>query len=432
MKKILSLFVLAFLFVGCTAGNPHTTTDKETSSFLETSSTLPSASTSIPASSITATPTTSSPLPSTTTPSSTSSSSSTSGETQKTYTLQELRDLGSLLEEGGKGDRVTFDAMYVKVATVDNDKLMLFVDDSSYLHVRVVGGFTANSYLDSRYTNCYYRVTGTLQKLNGLVEVVYEELNNITSNPESYDYEKVTTHVDDITTLNQEFAALMTTKKKSAIGKIVTFNARVVALDSSDANKKAFVYDGKNTMTIINEKKICSASDIGLSYQFTGWMSVQKSSPAILLLDIQSLSIGQDEAYDFSHAISMKPSDFAKWYYVSDYVNPPSYEEYNALYKITGYVADDASRINAEKFYLGMMDEPYGDLSDNGYKKSIPGVYLLNHQGLTPLEVDQYSAFGAYYDTDIQISFYAKLFQFDTINHGWKLVPLEFTIEVVS
>ena len=103
-----------------------------------------------------------------------------------------------------------------------------------------------------------------------------------------------------------------------------------------------------------------------------------------------------------------------------------------ALYKITGYVVDDDSRTNAGKFYLGIMDEPQGSLSDTGIKKCIPGVYLLNHQGLTPNEVTNYSAFGKYYDTETKISFYAKLYQFDTQNHGWKVVPLEFTITEVK
>ena len=429
MKKLLSFTLLALLLMGCATGEPHSSSSNSMTTNDTTSSNSPGTSSTLPTTSATPNPS-SNVTPSTSNTPSTSLDSSSS--VAKQYTLKELKELGASLEEGQKGERVCFDAMYVKVATVDSDKLMLFVDDNSYLHVRVVGGFSGNSYLDNRYTFCDYHVTGTLQKLNGVVEVVYENLTNIASTPTTYDFEKVTTHYSDITSLNQEFNQLKTTSKLSGVGKIVTFEARVVALDSSDANKKAFVYDGKNTMAIINDKKICSASDIGLSYEFTGWMSVQKSSPAILLLDMKSLSSSQDNPYDFTSAIEMKASEFAKWYYVSDYVNPPSYEDYNALYKITGYVADDDSRTNAGKFYLGIMDEPQGSLSDTGIKKCIPGVYLLNHQGLTPTEVTNYSAFGKYYDTDTKISFYAKLYQFDTQNHGWKVVPLEFTITEVE
>lgn len=219
MKKLLSFTLLALLLMGCATGGPHSSSSNSTTNDT-TSSNSPGTSSTLPTTSATPNPS-SNVTPSTSNTPSTSLDSSSS--VAKQYTLKELKELGASLEEGQKGERVCFDAMYVKVATVDSDKLMLFVDDNSYLHVRVVGGFSSNSYLDNRYTFCDYHVTGTLQKLNGVVEVVYENLTNIASTPTTYDFEKVTTHYSDITSLNQEFNQLKTTSKLSGVGKIVTF-----------------------------------------------------------------------------------------------------------------------------------------------------------------------------------------------------------------
>lgn len=430
MKHKLTLLSVALLLVGCSNSEVTSSSSYITPSTSEPGTSSVSSSLPTPSSSSS---TSIEPSSNTTSSSSSTSSSSTSSTTPtlETLSLKQIQERGISLKEGEKGERIEFNATYVKAVTDNQDKLMLFVEEGAYLYVRVSGGF--NDFLKNRYVNCDYHVIGTISKTNGNVEVLYESLNNLTSTPASFDYSSITTSYNSIEELLLAFKNEVNLNNKlTGVGKIVSFEARVVALDTSDANQKAFVYDGKNTMTIIDTKKICGTDEIGKKYRFTGSMSVLKSSPAILLLDMENVSdFSKDTPYDFSAAKEVKPSDFAKWYYVSDKINPPTYDDYGTLYKVTGYVADDESRTNAGKYYLGAMDEPNKSLADTGVKTSIKGVYFLNHLNLSERDLT-YSVFGEYLYTETQITFYAVLHQFDTQNHGWKIVPLEFSVETVE
>ena len=41
------------------------------------------------------------------------------------------------------------------------------------------------------------------------------------------------------------------------------------------------------------------------------------------------------------------------------------------------------------------------------------------------------SVFSPYFESQEKISVIVMLYQFDTSNHGWKVVPIESTIEVI-
>ncbi len=341
-------------------------------------------------------------------------------------TIGEILALGENLSEGEMGETISFKGMYLKALTHNNDKVMLFADQSDYLYVRVVGGF--NDFLKNRYLNCYYNVQGTITKKSGNVEVVYQELTNITSTPESFDYQLISEVMPSLSALYEEIGRMTLDAKYSGIGKVVTVEGRVVATDRSDANSKAFIYDGEKVISIINTSKICDATAIGDHYRFTGCISVLKSSPAIMMMDSELIVDEEQMPFDYTSAQSMMPSDFAKWYYVGDNIRPPLTSDYGTLYKITGYVADDASRLSV--YNLGLMDTANGDLSDTGIKTSIKGVYFLNHLSMDERDLS-YSVFNEYYISQEEITLYAILYQFDTNNHGWKLVPLESTIQLV-
>ncbi len=345
----------------------------------------------------------------------------------KTKTIEEILAIGQSLEEGEEGEIVTFKGIYLKALTHNSDKLMLFADENHYLYVRVSGGF--DNFLKNRYLNCYYQVQGTVSKNNGNIEVIYQKLSNVTSNPETFDYKKIATNMVSLSDLYLEIEKTKLDKKYSAIGKVVTIEGKVVATNRSDANTKAFIYDGTKTIPVINTSKICDATAIGDLYRFTGCISILKSSPAIMMLDSELIEDNEESSLEYTNAIEMKPSEFSKWYYVGDNIRPPHVNDYGTLYKVRGYVSDDSGRTSEYNF--GLVDSADGDLNDNGIKTSIKGVYFLNHLHMDERDAS-YSVFKNHYVNQQEITLYVILYQFDTSNHGWKVVPLESTIELVT
>ena len=116
-------------------------------------------------SSKTSTPSNSTTTKSETTPSNISSktsSSSSSIPSKDQMMIASIKELGKELDDNSTLE-VSFDGMYVKLITDNTDKLMLFVDDSSYINVRVSNS-AFNDYLENRYLNCYYKVKGLLSK----------------------------------------------------------------------------------------------------------------------------------------------------------------------------------------------------------------------------------------------------------------------------
>ena len=165
--------------------------------------------------------------------------------------------------------------MYVKLITDNTDKLMLFVDDSSYINVRVSNS-TFNKYLKNRYLNCYYKVNGLLSRKNNQLEVAYESITNITSSPEDYDYTLITKDCNTILEVYNDIDNISLSKKKNGVGSIVTFNGVLMSTDRSDANKKAVLYDNDHLITVISDKKICDGKlDLGKELKITGITSVK-------------------------------------------------------------------------------------------------------------------------------------------------------------
>lgn len=356
--------------------------------------------------------------------SSSSLSEKTSSEVKKVYSIKEVVSLGENLKEGEQTSLITFSGMYVKAITDNMDKLMLFVDEESYINVRVVGGF--NDFLKNRYLNCYYEVQGKVSKNNGNIEVNYSSLSNLTSKEEGYDYSHITLNKNSISEVYNEIRKVTLNNKDTGVGKIVTFDAIIVASDESDSNTKVVVYDESNVITVIDDKKICNKEDMGQKYTFTGIISVLKTSPSILLLDKKFIEKVDVNDLSYVSAEEVQPSYFSKWYYTSNKQSKPSLDVYSKLYKVTGYVIDDTSRTS--KYYLGLVDQNNGTLNDNGITTSIKGIYLMNNLNLSERELT-YSPFYDYYVEGSKVTFYASFYQFDSNNHGWKMFALNNTIE---
>lgn len=112
-------------------------------------------------SSKTSTPSNSTTTKSETTPSKSTSSninsktnsSSSSIPSKDQMMIASIKELGKELDDNSTLE-VNFEGMYVKLITDNTDKLMLFVDDSSYINVRVPNS-AFNDYLKNRYLNCY-------------------------------------------------------------------------------------------------------------------------------------------------------------------------------------------------------------------------------------------------------------------------------------
>ena len=247
-----------------TSSTPKTTTATPTSSKTSTSVTPTSTKTSSET-------TTSTPKTTTSTPTSTKTSTSTitSTKEEKLYTLSEIIEIGEVLDNNKTGIEVKFSALYVKKITDNNDILMLFVDDDSYLNLRVSQN-QITEHIRNRYTYCYYNVTGIVSKLNGVVEVNYKSIENKTTTPiSSYDFSNITKKVDSIEDLYKEYDNITLNDKYNGTGIIVTFDGALIATDRSDSNTKGVFTDYKHVVTVIAEKSL-STSNIGKTLKITG------------------------------------------------------------------------------------------------------------------------------------------------------------------
>ncbi|CDC41424.1 unknown [Firmicutes bacterium CAG:449] len=408
MKKKSLIFLLSILLIGCS----DVTTSSFNDSSLATSSSLSETSSSI---------TTSELSSSNNTSESTTSESSSSEEIIKNYSIKQINEIGNKLNNDEIGEKVVFNATYVKVMTDNFDKLMLFVDETDYLYVRVPSS-QYNDYLKNRYTNCLYEVIGNISKVYDHVEVNYISLKNITTTSEKVDYSKVLDKKNNINEVIDEFKLLTLNKKNNALGKIVSVEGTVIASEYTDSNKKVVIYDGNNVLTIVNDKKIVNKDDVNKKYRFIGALSVLKGSPALWYLDSEFIKNEEAEYHNFE---AVTPSYFSKWYNVSDYINNPSFDDFAKLYKVTGYVQDNKDITTA--YNLGLVDEVNDSLSDVGIKKSIKGVFLMNNLSMSESDLS-YSKFAPFYINGEKITVYVSLHQFDTNNHGWKVFAIENSI----
>ena len=408
MKKKSLIFLLSILLIGCS----DVTTSSFNDSSLATSSSLSETSSSI---------TTSELSSSNNTSESTTSESSSSEEIIKNYSIKQINEIGNKLNNDEIGEKVVFNATYVKVMTDNFDKLMLFVDETDYLYVRVPSS-QYNDYLKNRYTNCLYEVIGNISKVYDHVEVNYISLKNITTTSEKVDYSKVLDKKNNINEVIDEFKLLTLNKKNNALGKIVSVEGTVIASEYTDSNKKVVIYDGNNVLTIVNDKKIVNKDDVNKKYRFIGALSVLKGSPALWYLDSEFIKNEETEYHNFE---AVTPSYFSKWYNVSDYINNPSFDDFAKLYKVTGYVQDNKDITTA--YNLGLVDEVNDSLSDVGIKKSIKGVFLMNNLSMSESDLS-YSKFAPFYINGEKITVYVSLHQFDTNNHGWKVFAIENSI----
>lgn len=419
-RKLFYLMALLPLFVACGNKNVSTTTNFPGSEMPYTSVSKPTITSSIPT-----TPTATATISPTVTP--TQTPSQTPAVTEQISTISQIKEIGNDMVDGQEGVEVSFKANYVKLITDNTDRLMLFVDSKSYINVRVSSD-QFNDYLKNRYLNCVYLVRGMVTKHNNQVEVVYKNLENVTSTPNKFDYSNITKTCSKIEEVYDDISNISLTNKKNGVGEIVTFNGVVISTDRSDSNSKAVFYDNNHVITVISEKKICDGkSDIGKEYTITGITSVKNGSPAVLLLDI-SLSDKSIEI-DYKNAISISPSYFSKWYHLSSNMKDPDYADFAKLYLITGYVGYDTSRNKA--WYLGLTDTKDGSLSDTGITTSIKGVYLMNYLNLSDSDV-QNSVYADAFIEQKKISVYCSLSQFDSQNHAWKVYSIEETLKIVE
>lgn len=350
--KLKRLYLLLSLFVvGCSINNSSTSSDNIALSNSISSSNVTSSnvSSSISPSNASSSSSLSSSL------NNTSSSSSTSIELQE-KNIKQIKELGKNLNNGETLNEIIFKGMYVKTISDNNDKLMLFVDETGYIYVRV-NNWT--DYLKNRYYNCYYEVNGIISKINNNIELKYVNLKNITDTPSNFDYSSITENKQSLSEVDEEFNKITLNNKYNGVGKIVTFEGTIIATDRSDANQKVVVYDGEKVLTIIDNKKICESNSIGNKYIFTGSLSVLHGSPAIWLLSSSYISKTNLELNNYKAVV---PSYFKKWYYLSNNQNAPAYNEFFTLFKVTGYVKYNTDFTT--KYDLGLVDDENGTLSD--------------------------------------------------------------------
>lgn len=351
---------------------------------------------------------------------------SSSSENIKKYTLKEIQDNGKKLVNDTQGELISFEAKYVKVMTDNNDKLMMFVDETSYIYVRVSNN-DYKGYLENRYLDCDYYVEGYLSKINDRVEVNYVNLSNITSSPSDFDYSLIAEHKDSIYDVANELNDLTLSKKYNAVGKIVEVEGVVISTEYNESNKKITIYDEKNVITIVNNKTICSKDSIGNKYKFYGALSILNGAPALWYLDSTFIEKCELFSLSFESSSSVNPSYFSSYYNVSNKVNNPTIYDFVTLYKVTGYVKTNSDITT--KYSLGMVDTYSSSLSDNGIKTSIKGIFLMNNLSLDLKDIE-YSPYYDYFDENVLISTYASLYQFDTQNHGWKMFGIDSMITI--
>ena len=415
--KLKRLYLLLSLFVvGCSINNGSTSSDNIASSNSISSNNVTSSNIlSISSSNVSS----SSSLSSSS--NSTSSSSSTSIEL-KEKNIQQIKELGKDLNNGETLNEIIFKGMYVKTISDNNDKLMLFVDETGYIYVRVNNW---SKYLDNRYYNCYYEVNGIISKINNNIELKYINLKNITDTPSNFDYSSITENKQSLSEVEEEFNNITLNNKLNGVGKIVTFEGIIIATDRSDANQKVVVYDGEKVLTIIDNKKICEANSIGNKYIFTGSLSVLHGSPAIWLLSSNYVSKTNLELNDYKEVV---PSYFKKWYYLSNNQNAPAYNEFFTLFKVTGYVKYNTDFTT--KYDLGLVDDENGTLSDQNITRSIDGIFLMNNLSLNKQNEINNSIFFEHLNKKVTV--YVTLHQFETNNHGWKVFPVDSTLSVIE
>lgn len=415
--KLKRLYLLLSLFVvGCSINNSSISSDNIASSNSISSNNVTSSNVlSISSSSASSSSSLSSSF------NSTSSSSSSSVELQE-KNIKQIKELGKNLNNGEALNKIVFKGMYVKTITDNNDKLMLFVDETGYIYVRV-NNWT--DYLKNRYYNCYYEVNGIISKINNNIELKYVNLKNITDTPSNFDYSSITENKQSLSEVEEEFNNITLNNKLNGVGKIVTFEGTIIATDRSDANQKVVVYDGEKVLTIIDNKKICESNSIGNKYIFTGSLSVLHGSPAIWLLSSSYVSKTNLELNNYKEVV---PSYFKKWYYLSNNQNAPAYNEFFTLFKVTGYVKYNTDFTT--KYDLGLVDDENGTLSDQNITRSIDGNFLMNNLSLNKQNEINDSIFFEHLNKKVTV--YVTLHQFETNNHGWKVFPVDSTLSVIE
>lgn len=355
-------------------------------------------------------------------------SDSTSVNTEiQMSTIKQVLLKGKNLKNDEIGELVKFKATYLKAITMSrsNQDMMLFADSDSYIYLRVSYSQYQN-YLAKLYKLNDYVVTANVTKNNGVVELTLNENLNDKESVVSFsetpscDISAISETKSSISEIIEDFKLIPLNNKNYGSGKIVTFEAQLVATEYEDSNKKAVFYDGNNVITVIGEKKLVERYDIGNYYSITGVLNIEVSSPAVLALDCHLINNSYKEV-TINNAQTVVPSYFKNWNLTSSKMNPPSINDYLKLYQTTGYVKYDDDRQNA--YYIGVVDSVTSTLSDNGITTSIPGFYLMNH-----LNVDErnlsYSPFYGFIDAPEAVTFYFTLHNFDTSNHAWKVFPL--------
>lgn len=421
MKKmglILGVFITILLFVSCGKENTNVSTintpsavtsNKEPSKEITPVTTTESIVTTKPNQTVIKTETTQ------------IQTSPSQEENKNFYSIKQIYEVAKELSEGDVIEDIEFEGIYVKAITETNDKLMLFVDNDSYINVRVVGGF--DSFLKNRYLNCKYHVYGDICNKNGVIEVKYNLLENVTSKEETVDYSKITLYMNSIKEVYDQMDDIVLNNKKTGVGKIVTFKGVVLATDRSDSNSKATFYDNNHIITVINSKKICDAvNDIMNEYTITGIISILNGQPAILLLDIKDTE--ETITINYENVVEVKPSYFSKWYHVGDKINDPSYLDFAILYRVVGYINIDTGR---NGLYFGMTDNENDTLNDVGIKTSVKGFYLMNYQNQQKIDSFNEKIITAY-ENSSKVSLYASMYQFDTQNHAWKMFIVDSMI----
>ena len=425
MKKAGFILILSALIIaGCTPTNSKkkrassVEPSSEISSSAEASSVAPIASSSV-ATFTSQNQTSNTPS---ITPSSNISNSSTS--TTPVVTLQKIAAIKSQRQIGSL---VSFQATYLRALTLNNDRVLMFADETGYIGFRCT---TQSDYINNNYRFQEYKVTGKLvEKENGL-EVAYEStFGDLRASVErlgegaelSYKESETTLPVQltGISQIKEKSALLVQDSKLNAYGEIVRFTAQYANFESDNSKEKTFFIDANGEGIVVIQDNdttgghkltpLMSEDNIGKWYELTGIISIKTSIPAILAWTCTYVPKSEvdEQNFDVTYATDVT-SQIEQAFYngnlTSDKLDALPNEMYFKLYHANGWLYDDGT-------CSGFTLIENGTIPDNG-KNTRKGFYFVNGKDI-------------WGENGTAVEIYFKIQSYDTQNHIWKIFVIE-------
>ena len=99
------------------------------------------------------------------------SSQSSTGSSSQIQTVVHEQKIGTIKSERKINQRVSFTATYIREITLNNEKVLMFADETGYIGFRCTA---YNDYINNTYRFHEYTVTGKLVEKTNNLEVAYD------------------------------------------------------------------------------------------------------------------------------------------------------------------------------------------------------------------------------------------------------------------